>query len=213
MKTKHILILLMVVLFAFTSCSSRYDLVRITVKRHKSVDFSQYDRIIYADIELESAPEKFVPDEELQAFFLEDFPRVINRDVEHIKAADIPGKAEKRVESIKELLKDSPNSVLITGKLKFDIRALNKIKEVKNDKGKRERKFVEVQFWAMTLTMAITELKTGKELFRHEYKEKETEVEASTPKYNFESLFFKINNRFATQVSKDKKMQRRYLLK
>ncbi len=216
MKTKKIFILASISIIAamfivtLSSCSENFVRVRISVSENQTFDFEQYDKIVYADLILEDLPKDYNPEEELKIFFLKDFPKLIERDIEHFAGKEKAGK--ERLESIKESVRESPNSLLITGKLIFDIKSRRMIKDVTNKEGKKEKSFVEVQHWELTLDITVTDLSSDKELFKKSYSEKISDADTSNPKYNFEKLFFKINNRFVKEITSVKKMQRRYLL-
>ena len=216
MKTKQNLILttmsIMAAVFiaALASCSENFVQVRLSVSDTQAIDFEQYDKIVYADLILESLPKDYNPEKELNIFFLTDFPKLIGKDIEHFTDKEKTGK--ERLESIKESVKETPDSLLITGTLIFDIKSRSKIQEVTDEEGKKERGFVEVQHWDLTLKIEMMELSSGKELFKKSYSEKLADADITNPKYNFETLFYKINNRFQKEIMSEKKMQRRYLL-
>ncbi len=216
MKTKQIFILttmsIIAAMFiaALASCSENYVQVRLSVSETQVIDFAQYDKIVYADLILESLPKDYNPENELNTFFLTDLPKLINKDIEHFTSKEKTGK--ERLESIKESVKETPNSLLITGELIFDIKSRSKIQEVTDEEGKKERGFVEIQHWDLTLKIEMIELISGKEIFKKSYSEKLADVDVSNSKYNFEILFFKINNRFTKEIISGEKMQRRYLL-
>jgi hypothetical protein len=192
------------------SCSESFVQVRLSVSETQVIDFAQYDKIVYADLILESLPKDYNPENELNLFFLTDLPKLINKDIEHFTSKEKTGK--ERLESIKESVKETPNSLLITGELIFDIKSRSKIQEVTDEEGKKERGFVEIQHWDLTLKIEMIELISGKEIFKKSYSEKLADADISNPKYNFEILFFKINNRFTKEIISGEKMQRRYLL-
>lgn len=212
MKTKTILMVTMIAasVLLMTSCTNNFIPVRIDVENAKALDFEKYDSVIYADLVIESPPKDYSPEEELKTFFLKDLPTIIKKD--EIRRFAPAGKTGKELlEAVKNFSKDTPNALLISGKVTFDIKSRSKIQEVKNDAGKKEKKFVQIQHWALTIDLEITEMQTGKSIFKKSYPEKLSDADISNPKYNFEELFFKINNRFAKQISADKQVQRRYL--
>lgn len=195
---------------ALASCSESFVQVTLSVSDTQAIDFEQYDKIVYADLILESLPKDYNPGKELNTFFLTDFPKLIGKDIDHFTDKEKAGK--ERLESIKESVKETPNSLLITGTLIFDIKSRSKIQEVTDEEGKTERGFVEVQHWDLTLKIEMIELISGKELFKKSYSEKLADADITNPKYNFETLFYKINNRFQKEIMSVKKMQKRYLL-
>lgn len=198
------------VLVMLSACSSNFTEVRIEVADQQSLTFEKYDRVIYTDLVLESAPENYNPEKELNVFFLEDLPRILKKDVEHIS---VEGKTiEEKIENLKSRIKETSGTIAVTGKLTFGIKSRSKIAEKKGKKGKKERKFVKVEHWTLSMDIALIDLETGKEFFQDTYTEKLADAESKNPKYNFDALFFKINNRFGRQVTTVKKNERRYLL-
>lgn len=209
MKNKSFLKLLFVALTVMglvagsTSCLNRQLEVRIPVTRGEAVDLEAYDHIVYADVEILSPPKNYSPDEKVQVFFLAELPKLLGRDFIHCKNLD----------EGKKIAAEKPNAVLITGKLIFDIKERNKIEDVKNKKtGKKERKFVKVAHWTLKLEMVMTAGKDGEVIFKKTYKEKISDAEKDD-KYNFESLFFRVHEQLTRDVTRVKRMVRRFLLK
>jgi len=209
-KTYLTFSIITVVFIILTACSNNFTEVRIKVSDIKVIDFNKYDKIVYADLAIESPPKGFTPVNELNLFFLEDFAKIIGKDIQHFEVKEEPGK--KREDIIAEAYKDSPNTLLITGKVTFEIKTRSKIREVKNKEGKKEKKFVPVQHWTLKVKIEIIEAGKGEALFKKTYSEKTAEPDISDPKYNFDDLFFEINNRFQKDITNIKRTQRRYLL-
>ncbi len=205
-------------LLTLTSCSTNFSEVKLEISETKAIDFNKYDKIVYADLILESTPQDFNPAKELNDFFVGDLSKVLGKKVESLIIADIdkdtPTGTEDtaRLEKLKERLKESPNSLLITGKLTFDIKTRTKVDEVKGESGKKEKTFVKVQHWGLTMKIRIIDVDTGQELFNKSYSEKTASADVNNPKYNFDDLFFKINNNFTRDLTSKKSTQRRYLL-
>jgi hypothetical protein len=210
MKTKNISILTLSIVTAvflvLTACTNNFTEVRIKTGDIKIIDFDKYDKIIYADIEIVSPPENYSPDKELRFFFLDDFAKITGKTITHYEIKD------QDREKIKDEFKNSPNTLLVTGKIIFDIKTRSRVAEVKNAEGKKEKQFVPVQHWTLTLNLEIIETASGEELFKKSYTEKTAEPDLTNPKYNFDDLFFKINNRFQKDITNIKSTQRRYLL-
>lgn len=209
-KTYLTFSIITVVFIILTACSNNFTEVRIKVSDIKVIDFNKYDKIVYADLAIESPPKGFTPVNELNLFFLEDFAKIIGKDIQHFEVKEEAGK--KREDTIAEAYKDSPNTLLVTGKVTFEIKTRSKIQEVKNKEGKKEKKFVPVQHWTLKVKIEIIEAGTGEALFRKTYSEKTAEPDITDPKYNFDDLFFEINNRFQKDITNIKRTQRRYLL-
>lgn len=222
MKTGHISNIITIVFImsalVLTSCSNSLEEVKLEIHEKKAIDFDKYDKIVYADLALENTPEGFSPVNELNEFFVNDLTKLLEKKVEHLNVTDIDkdikiGAGETaRLEKIKERLKDSPNSLLITGNLIFDIKTRSKIEDVKDETGKKGKGFVKVQHWGLTMKIEVIEVLTGQVLFNKNYSEKTSSADIVNPKYNFDDLFFKMNNNFTRDFINKKSTQRRYLL-
>ena len=201
-----------------TACSPNFTEVKLEINEMKAIDYNKYDKIVYAALILESTPEDFNPAKELNDFFVGDLSKVLGKKIEPLNVADIDKEIKAdtednaRLEKIKDRLKESPNSLLITGKLTFDIKTRTKVDEVKGESGKKEKTFVKVQHWGLTMKVRFIEMETGKELFNKSYSEKTAGADVHNPKYNFDDLFFKLNNNFTRDLTSKKSTQRRYLL-
>jgi hypothetical protein len=192
-------------MMALVSCSSATNRVevRIEVNNPTAVDFDKYDNIFYKDVALEWTPKDFSPREEVTDFFLKELPKIIEKDIKPLGAENSGAEADMPA-----------NSLLITGKLSLDIKERSKIKEVKDETGNTKNVFAAIQHWDMVLFIEFKESRSGKTIFKEEYREKLSDVDTSdtTTQFNFESLFFKQTNRFLMKIKRTKKMQRRYLL-
>lgn len=176
--------------------------VMIELPAANIVDFSKYDTVLYKDITLESMPEGVNPLDEIHTFFLQDLGRTVDKKIE-------PWNKELHGET-------SPaKSLIISGHLKVDIKSRSKIEVVKEEgksKAKGKKGFVTVQHWEMVLTVTFTDTTDNKDIFKQDFKAKLANVDAGTPKYNFENLFFKVTGEFVKKVTRTKKMQRRYII-
>ena len=198
----------LVVLFyimAVSACSgtsaNRME-VRLEIKNPTAIDFDKYDAIFYTDFTLEWTAKDFTPEESLKTFFVDELSKSIGKGIKHLAAA--PADTSEM----------PANSLLITGKLTLDIKERQKIKEVKDEKGNSKNVFTAIQHWDLTMVLEMKDNNTGKDIFKQDFTEKLNDVDASdtSTKFNFETLFFKMTNRFLLKIKKTKKMERRYLL-
>ncbi|MCP4217145.1 MAG: hypothetical protein GY765_21035 [bacterium] len=213
MNSKTILkmtLLAVVLIFASIACSNQYTQVRIDTTRYDAVDFSKYDKIVYADVTLKAPPKDYDTQKDVRGFFIEDVGRIADKEIELLEMSETDEKI--KLEKLKTQLKDSPKTLLITGTLTFNIKVRSKIKEVKSETGKRKKSFVNIHHWNMELEVVFLESGEWKEIFRKTYKEKTTEADREDTKYNFEKLFFKLTSRLVKKITTLKRQQRRYLL-
>ncbi len=164
------------------------------------VDFEKFATVLYKDLTLEAIPQGFDPLNEINTFFLQDLGRSMNKTIAHWER-------EKHGEMVPTKL------LIISGNLKVDIKSRSKIEDVKAEgKLKKKKEFVTVQHWEMTLSLIMTDATTNKEIFKEDFKAKLANVDSTTPRFNFENLFFKVTGDFVKKITRTKKMQRRYII-
>lgn len=198
MKSKHIIIIILVLpVFISLSCVTGSDHVslRIPVKYKNAVDFKKPKVILYSDLVLENVPKNYKPQQEVTDFFLKDLPRYIKRDVELLHEES-----------------DKSNSLIISGKVKFDIKDRSIIKKARTESGKKKKAFVSVQHWAMDFEVIITEPDTGKEIFKKNYESKLKDADPEEADYNFKALFSIVTDKFLKEVTRKERFEQRYLL-
>jgi hypothetical protein len=195
-----VVVLVLVATAACTSGANRLE-VRIEVKNPHAIDFEKYDKVLFQKLTMEWPAKDFTPEELIDEFFLVDLSKTIDKKVD-------PWKETSPEEPL------PPNSLLITGKLKLEIKERSKIKEVKDESGKAKNVFTNVQHWDMTMAVVIKDANTGSEIFKQDFTEKLPNVDTSetSTKFNFETIFYKLTTRFVMKIKKTKQMQRRYLL-
>ena len=194
---KIFLTIVMLLVFISVSCVTKKDhvSVRIPVKNKKAVDFEKPAGLFYIEAILENAPEKYNPRQEVTDFFLKELPRLIKKDVEPIREDT-----------------DKTGSLLITGKLKFEIKDRSVIKKVKDESGDKKKAFVSVQHWALNFEVIITESDSGKELFKKNYESKLKDAKVEEAEYNFKSLFNTVTDNFIREILRKERFEQRYLL-
>jgi hypothetical protein len=200
MKKKNKITLLMTaafLVFISLSCSGRRDyvVVPVPVKNIKAIDFNSPKEIFYQDLVFENEPKNYQPRQEVADFFLTDLPRYIKRDIKPF-SEDI----------------DKSSSLLISGKMTFDIKERSVIRDVKDKTGKKEKGFVSVQHWTIRFEIAITEPSSGKEVFKKTYESNLNDIDPKESEYNFKALFNKMTDNFIKDLLKKERVEQRYLL-
>jgi len=196
-KSKIFLTIIMAVVFISVSCVIKKDhvSVRIPVKNKKAVDFEKPTGLFYKEAILESAPENYNPRQDVTDFFLKDLRRFIKKDIEPITEDA-----------------DKTGSLLITGKLKFEIKERSIIKKVKDKSGDKKKAFVSIQHWSLDFEVIITEADSGKELFKKNYESKLKDADPEEAEYNFKALFNKVTDNFIKEILRKERFEQRYLL-
>ncbi|MCK5057542.1 MAG: hypothetical protein KAT34_12840 [Candidatus Aminicenantes bacterium] len=194
---KILLPIIILPVFLSLSCVTTKDhvSVRIPVKDKKAVDFEKPKGIFYSEAIIENVTENYNPRQDVTDFFLKDLPRYIKRDIEPV------------TEGI-----EKTGSLLITGKLKLEIKERSVIKKVKDESGKKAKTFVSVQHWALNFEVIITESDSGKELFKKNYESKLKDADPEEAEYNFKALFSKVTDNFLKKILRKERFEQRYLL-
>lgn len=199
-----------VILFT-TGCANNFKEIALEVSNQRALDLGKYDQVIYTDLILESPPENYDPHPALKVFFLNDMKTIIDKSVAYMPAEGAT--PDERIKFITDKLNERKKTMLISGVMTFSINTRSKIEDKENKEGKKERQFVKLQQWIVTMDIRMTDLETGKTFFTNKYSDKISDPDANKAHYNFESVFFKLNNRLSYDISTVRRMQRRYLLK
>lgn len=208
-KMKNKIICLMVMTGLFLSCSQRPLTVRFPTKKEEAIPFKKFEKIFLSALAVESPVTDIDPKRELIDFFTVDFQRAVKRKVEYLP---LETGATDPLPILKEKLKNFPDSLLITGKLSLDIKSRSIIKDIKNKKGKKQKKFVKIEMWEIKLKVRFIETETFEILKEKTFSEKSTDADPEKTDFNFKSLFDRITDRLILNSTRQVKMQERYLL-
>jgi hypothetical protein len=194
------IILLSVLIFIFASCTETHVEVRIPMKRPDTVSFDQYEHILVGDFAITVSPETVAVPISVTDFFIKDFAKFIDRDIEYLKTGEEEGQSPQG------------NALLITGTLKTEIKERNRIKETRNKFGDKIRSFVKVQNWTMKMDIRLVESASGQAIKTFNFEDRLKDSENVDSEFNFTSLFNRITDRFIQKVIRKESYQKRYLL-
>lgn len=213
-KNKLVLPVLLVGIFLSISCSVSRDhvVVKIQVKDPGAVDFNRWEKILYTGPVVKNLPKNYNPNPVISDFFLKEFSQVIKRDVELLNIESFQAGPIGFIVLIIRELTQSPHSLLVSSHLTMEIKGRSIIQTVKKESGKKEKDFVSVQNWVMMLEIALTDINTGKIVFKKDYNSTLKEADPQKPEYNFKSLFNELTDRFIRQVTKESRYEERFLL-
>lgn len=208
MKSKIIIILSIITIFV--SCSKQNHVeIRIPVKIKNAINYKSYDKIFVGDFKIESTLETLNPEVELYQFFIEEFSQSMNKKIEKLSSPDTENETEQ---SLKEKLKNLPNTLFITGKLKIDIKTRSIVKTVKGISSGKTKAFVKVHLWDMSLTVTMIDSNSGKMVSETTFNEKLKDADPKKIKYNFKLMFDNITDRIIRKSIRKIRSQKRYLL-
>ena len=197
-------------IFLFFSCSQKPLIIKFPVPVQGAIPFNKFDKIFIGGFHLDTPITDPDPETELSHFFTTDFQQAVKRKIEYLpleKGLTDP------MTTLREKLKNYPNSLLITGKFTIDIKTRSMVKDVKNKSGKKKKAFVKIQLWEMKMKVAFIETDAFNILKEDTFTEKLKDADPQKGKFNFKSLFDSITDRLLQKSLKKFKIQERYLLK
>lgn len=211
MKIRKIKLIPIILFIIFSvSCSTKENIrVNIDIGDVNIVDLSKYIKILYNDFEITLPKNSFNSKKYVKNFFLNDFSKAIEKKVEYF---DTDTDFFKDSETFLENLKKTQNTLLITGKIRVEIKSRSMIKKIKVKSGKRKKTFAQIQDWKMISDILLIDSNTGKVIYKKKFTENIKDAETSDTKFNFETLFFKTTNKFIKFILNKTKIQDRYLL-
>lgn len=207
MKTKTIFFLLL--LTALAACTEKTLVVQFPSRLKEAVSFKKFDKIFLSGLNIQSTIKSPDPKIELIDFFTGEYPKVINRKIEYVEFEE---NALDRSQALKEKLMNFPNSLLITGTFKTDIKTRSIVRDIKSDSQKKKA-FVQIELWEMLLELEYIETDSFKTLEKRTFRANIRDADPKKTEFNFKSLFDKITDQFLLESQKKFKIQERYLLK
>ena len=211
MKIKKIKLIPIILFIIFSiSCSHKENIrVNISMGDINIVDLDKYIKILYNDFEIKLPKNSFNSKKYVKDFFLNDFSKAVEKKVEYF---DTDTDFFKDSKFFLENLKNFSKTLLITGKIKIEIKSRSMIKKIKVKSGKRKKSFVQVQDWKMTSDIVLIDSGTGEKIYEKNFIDNIKDSETSDTKFNFETLFFKTTNKFIKSILNRTKIEDRYLL-
>ena len=211
MKMKKIKLILIILFIIFSiSCSHKENIrINLSMGDVNIVDLDKYIKILYNDFEIKLPENSFNSKKYVKNFFLDDFSKAVEKRVEYF---DTDTDFFKDNEIFLENLKNFSKTLLITGKIKIEIKSRSMIKKIKVKSGKRKKTFAKIQDWKMTSYIVLIDSDTCKKIYEKNFIENIKGTETSDTKFNFETLFFKTTNKLIKSILHKTKIEDRYLL-
>ena len=138
MKIKKIKLIPIILFIIFSiSCSHKENIrVNISMGDINIVDLDKYIKILYNDFEIKLPKNSFNSKKYVKDFFLNDFSKAVEKKVEYF---DTDTDFFKDSKFFLENLKNFSKTLLITGKIKIEIKSRSMIKKIKVKSGKRKK--------------------------------------------------------------------------
>lgn len=211
------IVLVLTILFSFSCASNDYWKLRIEVPRKIAFDLDQYNEVVITNFLIKKETKDFNLNQELVDYFSFEIGQNIKGKVS-IKEITFEEEPFKNEAFWKNLLPDRKKAILFTGGVQYTEEIRKAI--LRRQKERFEDPFVskkmslaERRFYTLNLDLYIIDAKTGKVLYKRNFKEsKGFENPNQTAPFAFFELIQKVKTKFFRIIFGDVSIQERYLI-
>jgi len=211
------IVLVLTILFSFSCASSDYWKLKMEVPRKISFDLDQYNEVVITNFLIKEETKDFNLNQELVDYFSFEISQNIKGKVS-IKEITFEEEPFKNEAFWKKLLPNREKAILFTG----DVQYTEEIRKAILQKQKarfedpfvsKKRSLAERRFYTLNLDLYIIDAKTGKVLYKRNFKEsKSFENPKQTAPFAFFELIQRVKVKFFRIIFGDASIQERYLI-
>ncbi len=209
--------LVLTILFSFSCASNDYWKLRVEVPGKTSFNLDQYNEVVITNFLIKEETKGFNLNQELVDYFSFEIGQNFKGKVS-IKEITFEEEPFKNEAFWKNLLPDRKEAILFTGGVQYteEIRKaiLQKQKERFEDPFvSKKRKLAERRFYTLNLDLYIIDAKTGKALYKRNFKEsKGFQNPKQTAPFAFFELIQRVKAKFFRNILGEARIQERYLI-
>ena len=211
------IVLVLTILFSFSCASSDYWKLKIELPGKASFNLDQYNEVVITNFLIKEETKDFNLNQELVDYFSFEIGQNFKGKVS-IKEITFEEEPFKNEAFWKNLLPDRKETILFTGGVQYteEIRKaiLQKQKERFEDPFvSKKRSLAERRFYTLNLDLYIIDAKTGKTLYKRNFKEsKGFENPKQTAPFAFFELIQRVKAKFFRNILGEASIQERYLI-
>jgi hypothetical protein len=217
-KMKKIkIVLVFTILFSFSCATNDYLKLRIEVPRKISFDLDRYNEVVITNFLIKEETKDFSLNQELVDYFSFEIRQNIKGKVS-IKEITFEEEPFKNEDFWKKLLPDRKKAILFTGGVQYTEEIRKAILQKQNERFEdpfvsKKRSLAERRFYTLNLDLYIIDAKTGKVLYKRNFKEsKGFENPKQTAPFAFFELIQRVKEKFFRTIFGDTSIQERYLI-
>lgn len=217
-KMKKIkIVLLLTILFSSSCASNDYWKLRIEVPGKTSFDLDQYNEVVITNFLIKEETKDFNLNQELVDYFSFEVGQNFKGKVS-IKEITFEEEPFKNEAFWKNLLPDRKKAILFTGGAQYTEEIRKAILQKQKDRFEdpfvtKKRGLAERRFYTLNLDFYIIDAKTGKTLFKRNFKEsKGFENPKQTAPFAFFELIQRVKAKFFRNFFGVASIQERYLI-
>ena len=211
------LVLVLTILFSFSCSSNDYWKLRIEVPGKTSFNLDQYNEVVITNFLIKKEIKDFNLNQELVDYFSFEITKNFKGKVS-IKEITFEEEPFKNEAFWKNLLPDRKEAILFTGGVQYTEEIRKAILQKKKDRFEdpfvnKKRSLAERRFYTLNLDLYIIDAKTGKALYKRNFKEsKGFENPKQTAPFAFFELIQKVKAKFFRDILGVASIQERYLI-
>jgi len=216
---KIFIIVSLLVILSFNLLSSS-DKIKIFIPNTKAINIEKYDKIIFQKYRFEILNNKKIKidyENVFKTFFLTEFKKAINKDVEFIDTnilGTIKDKSENSndVKISDKIRRQYMNSLLIVVDMALKIDERHMLSEETDKYGDKKKKFVKKTVWLLETKIKLFDIKSEKIIKKFDIKKKINEEKETSQEFNFKLLFDTSMDDFTKKIKKKGHNENRFLL-
>jgi len=217
-KMKKIkIVLVLTILFSFSCASNDYWKLRIEVPGKASFNLDQYNEVVITNFLIKEETKDFNLNQELIDYFSFEVGQNFKGKVS-IKEITFEEEPFKNEAFWKNLLPDRKEAILFTGGVQYTEEIRKAILQKQKDRFEdpfvsKKRSLAERRFYTLNLDLYIIDAKTGKALYKRNFKEsKGFENPKQTAPFAFFELIQRVKAKFFRNILGEATIQERYLI-
>ncbi len=217
-KMKKIrIVLVLTILFSFSCASNDYWKLRIEIPGKTSFNLDQYNEVVITNFLIKEETKDFNLNQELVDYFSFEVGQNFKGKVS-IKEITFEEEPFKNEAFWKNLLPDRKKAILFTGGAQYTEEIRKAILQKQKDRFEdpfvtKKRSLAERRFYTLNLDFYIIDAKTGKTLFKRNFKEsKGFENPKQTAPFAFFELIQRVKAKFFRNILGVASIQERYLI-
>jgi hypothetical protein len=209
--------LVLTILFSFSCASNEYWKLRIDVPRKIAFDLDQYNEVVITNFLIKEETKGFNLNQELVDYFSFEISQNTKGKVS-IKEIIFEEEPFQNEAFWKNLLPDREKAILFTGDVQYTEEIRKAILQKQDDRFEdpfvtKKRSLAERRFYTLNLDLYIIEAKTGKVLYKRNFKEsKGFENPKQTAPFAFFELIQRVKEKLFRIILGNTSIQERYLI-
>jgi len=211
------IVLVLTILFSFSCASNDYWKLRIEVPGKASFNLDQYNEVVITNFLIKEETKDFNLNQELVDYFSFEVGQNFKGKVS-IKEITFEEEPFKNEAFWKNLLPDRKEAILFTGGVQYTEEIRKAILQKQKDRFEdpfvsKKRSLAERRFYTLNLDFYIIDAKTGKALYKRNFKEsKGFENPKQTAPFAFFELIQRVKAKFFRNILGEATIQERYLI-